>query len=185
MTVPVSSCRLVGAVFGAALLLAPGNLAAQGNAQNNKQVTRHLPSANELARVSTSGSYLAARHAGVQRDAAAAAAYYRAALRNDPKNGELLERAFLAVLADGDIDEAVRLAEQVVALDRNDRIARLVIGVRALKQKKYVIARQNLLQSVRGPITDLAATLLAAWANHGAGDTKGAVDAIDKMQGAD
>src|SRR5439155_27283050 len=49
------------------------------------------------ARTSVSGSYLAARHAGTERDAAAAAAYYRAALRGDPRNNELLTRAFLAV----------------------------------------------------------------------------------------
>ena len=49
-------------------------------------------------------------------------------------------------------------------LDKNDRIARLVLGVRALKQKQYQTARQHLAQSVRGPITDLAATLLSAWA---------------------
>ena len=144
-----------------------------------------MPSAHELARISSSGSYLAARHAGQQRDAGAAAAYYRAALRNDPKNTELLERAFLSVLAEGDVEEAVRLADQVLAQDKNDRIARLVIGVRALKQKKYPLARQNLAQSVRGPITDLAATLLAAWASYGAGDAKGAIEGIDKLQGAD
>src|SRR5262245_43007962 len=51
------------------------------------------------SRTSPSGSYLAARHAGGQRDAAAAASYYRAALRGDPRNNELLGRTFLAVLA--------------------------------------------------------------------------------------
>jgi tetratricopeptide (TPR) repeat protein len=135
--------------------------------------------------MSASGSYLAARHAGVQRDAAAAAAYYRAALRGDPKNSDLLERAFLSELAEGNADEAARLADQVIHFDRSDRIARLVIGLRALKQKKYAAARQNLTQAVRGPITDLAATLLAAWATYGAGDAKGAVELIDKLQGAD
>src|SRR5262249_56194797 len=51
------------------------------------------------AQTSLSGSYLAARHAGDQRDVAAAASYYRAALRGDPRNNELLGRTFLAVLA--------------------------------------------------------------------------------------
>src|SRR5262249_19132175 len=45
-----------------------------------------------FSRTSPSGSYLAARHAGGQRDAAAAASYYRAALRGDPRNNELLRR---------------------------------------------------------------------------------------------
>jgi tetratricopeptide (TPR) repeat protein len=79
----------------------------------------------------------------------------------------------------------VRLAEQVLHHDRNDRVARLVVGVRALKQRKYSSARQNLQQSVRGPITDLAATLLAAWASYGSNDAKGAIESIDKLQGAE
>ena len=177
--------RLAGVLLGAAALCLPATLSAQGTSQNPPQSQSFVPSANELARLSMSGSYLAARHAGTQRDAGAAAAYYRAALRNDPKNNELLQRAFLSVLAEGDVEEATRLAEQVVAIDRNDRIARLVIGVKALKQKKYQAAKQNLAQSVRGPITDLAATLLAAWASQGAGESKAAVESIDKLQGAD
>ena len=160
-------------------------MAAQGAAPDNAQISTYLPSAHELSRLTHVGSYLAARHAGTNRDAGAAAAYYRASLRGDPKNTELLERAFLSVLAEGDVEEAVRLADQVVKLDKNDRIARLVIGVHALKQKKYAVAKQNLTQSIRGPITDLAATLLAAWASYGAGDAKTAIELIDKLQGAD
>ena len=177
--------RLAGVLLGAAALCLPATLSAQGTSQNPPPGRTFVPSANELARLSMSGSYLAARHAGTQRDAAAAAAYYRAALRNDPKNNELLQRAFLSVLAEGDVEEATRLAEQVAAVDRNDRIARLVLGVKALKQKKYQAAKQNLAQSVRGPITDLAATLLAAWATQGAGESKAAIESIDKLQGAD
>jgi tetratricopeptide (TPR) repeat protein len=137
------------------------------------------------ARVSSSGSYLAARHAGGQRDAAAAASYYRAALRNDPRNNELLSRAFLAVLANGEVDEAVKLAERVLQADKNDRIAHLVLGVRSIKQKQYPAARRELAQSVRGPITDLAATLLTAWTQATPSEAKGATDAVDKLQGAD
>jgi len=183
--VPTQFRRLIGVVLGAATLLLPASLAAQGAAPDNAQISTYLPSAHELSRLTTSGSYLAARHAGTNRDAGAAAAYYRASLRGDPKNTELLERAFLSVLAEGDVEEAVRLADQVIKLDKNDRIARLVIGVHALKQKKYAVAKQNLTQSIRGPITDLAATLLAAWVSYGSGDAKTAIESIDKLQGAD
>ena len=182
MIVSTQFRRLAGVALGIAMLSAPVMVSAETSTQ---PPVSSVPSAGELARLSSSGSYLAARHAGVQRDAGAAAAYYRAALRTDPKNGELLQRAFLSVLAEGDVDEAVRLAEQVLALDRNDRIARLVVGVRALKQKKYPLAKQHLAQSVRGPITDLTATLLGAWASYGANDAKGAIEAIDKLQGAE
>jgi tetratricopeptide (TPR) repeat protein len=135
--------------------------------------------------VSASGSFLAAQHASRERDAAAAATFYRSALRNDPKNNELLDRTFLSVLLNGDVEEAVRLADRVLAVDKEDRIARLVLGVRAIKQKQYQVARQQFAQSVRGPITDLAAVLLSAWTQNTAAESKAAVDAIDKLSGPD
>ena len=57
---------------------------------------------------------------------AAAAAYYLNVLKLDPHNPDLLSRTFLSVLSDGDIDEASKLAERLLAIDHTDRIARLV-----------------------------------------------------------
>jgi tetratricopeptide (TPR) repeat protein len=171
VTVSIPYRRLAGVVLAASAFLLPAQAGAQA------------PTPQELARVSPSGSYLAARHAGAQRDAAAAAAYYRAALRNDPRNPELLSRAFLSFVFDGDMEEGIKLADRLLQVDRNDRTARLVIGVRALKQKQYQIARQNLAQSVGGPITDLAAALLAAWTQANATEAKTAIEAIDRLSG--
>ncbi len=137
------------------------------------------------SRVSVSGNYLAARHATVERDASSAAAFYRAALTSDPNNTDLLDRAFIASIAEGNIDEAVKLAERILAKDKTNRVARLVVGVKALAQKQYQAARININQSVRGPITDLVATLLSGWASFGAGDSRGALAAIDKLSGPD
>jgi tetratricopeptide (TPR) repeat protein len=134
-------------------------------------------------RTSIAGDYLAARHASVERDAGAAASFYLAALRADPKNAELLDRAFISTLAGGEIDEAVKLAERIIQVDKANRVARLVLGVRALKHKQYAAAQQNVNQSVRGPITDLVAALLSGWAAMGAGDMKGAAGGIDKLAG--
>jgi tetratricopeptide (TPR) repeat protein len=135
--------------------------------------------------VSTAGSFLAAQHATHDHDAAAASNFYRSALRGDPRNNELLDRTFLSVLLNGDVEEAVRLADRVLQIDKEDRIARLVLGVRAIKQKQYQVARQQLGQSVRGPITDLAATLLAAWTQDTPAEYKAAIDSIDKLSGPD
>jgi tetratricopeptide (TPR) repeat protein len=137
------------------------------------------------SRTSVSGSFLAARHASVERDAAAAASHYRAALRGDPRNSDLLSRAFLAVLANGEVEEAVKLAERVVQADKNDRLARLVLGVRAIKQKQYPAARQQLAQTLRAPVADLAGTLLSAWTQANATEHKAAIDAVDKLVGPD
>src|ERR1700737_2244572 len=142
-----------------------------------------FPTRRDLRSLTMSGSYLAARHASVERDSNSAATFYRSALRTDPKNSELLDRAFISSVADGDIDEAVKLAERILTTDKSNRVARLVIGVRDLKAKKYASAQLNINQSIRGPITDLVATLLSGWASYGAGDSKAAVANIDKLTG--
>ena len=165
-----------------AALAAPGSLLAQ-TPEHTGDNSAQFPSKTDLKGLTTSGSYLAARHASVERDANSAAAFYRSALRTDPKNNELLDRAFISSLADGDIDEAVKLADRILTLDKSNRVARLVVGVRDLKQKKYATAQININQSIRGPITDLVATLLSGWASFGAGDSKAAVANIDKLTG--
>ncbi len=139
----------------------------------------------ELSPENAAGSYLAARHAGAERDAAAAAAYYMDVLKLDPKNPDLLSRTFLSVLTDGDIDQAGKLAERMLEVDHSDKISHLVIGIRELKAKHYGAAKQHFAQSVRGPVTDLTAAMLTAWAQEGAGDAHGAVDAMDKLSGPD
>src|SRR4030088_3200901 len=171
----------IAAVTVAALAV-PGQLAAQ-TPEHTGDSAAQFPRKTDLKALTTSGSYLAARHASGERDAASAAQFYRSALRSDPKNNELLDRAFISSLADGDIDEAVKLADRVLTIDKSNRVARLGVGVRDLKLKKYAAAQVNINQSVRGPITDLVATLLSGWASYGAGDTKTAVANIDKLTG--
>jgi tetratricopeptide (TPR) repeat protein len=171
----------IAAIAFTALAL-PGSVSAQ-TPEHPADNSVQFPSSRDLKMLTTSGSYLAARHASVERDASSAATFYRSALRSDPKNNELLDRAFISSLADGDIDEAVKLADRILVVDKSNRVARLVIGVRDLKQKRYASAQTNINQSIRGPITDLVATLLSGWASYGAGDTKSAVANIDKLTG--
>jgi tetratricopeptide (TPR) repeat protein len=165
------------AVIGAVAVMSVLTLSSASAAQ--------APSEQDVLRDNAAGNYLAARHAGVERDSGAAAGYYLNVLKTDPKNPDLLSRAFLSVLTDGDIDQAGKLAEKLLAVDHSDRIARLVLGVRALKQKQYSLARQDFAQSVHGPVTDLMASLLAAWARYGSGDAHGAVDDMDRLTGPD
>jgi tetratricopeptide (TPR) repeat protein len=164
---------IAGSALAAILAAAPIELSAKP------------PSPKDLSGLTASGAYLAARHAGRMRDAAAAAEYYRAALARDPKNDDLLDRAFLSLVIDGNIPEAVKFAERVVHADKNDRVARLVLGVHALKEKHYGTARRDLGHSVRGPITDLTGTLLTAWSEYGSGDVRAAVASIDRLRGPD
>ena len=116
----------LAAVAIAALLL-PGTVWAQ-TPEHPTDSAAPFPSVHDMKNLTTSGSYLAARHASVERDAASAAAFYRSALRSDPKNNELLDRAFISSVAEGDIEEAVKLADRILAVDKSNRVARLVVG---------------------------------------------------------
>jgi tetratricopeptide (TPR) repeat protein len=170
--VPILNRRPLTAIAAALLFWAvPHALAAQ------------QPAGHDQTRFTPAGSYLAARQANLDRDADAAATYFRSALRADQRNPELLEQAFFSVLAGGDIEEAARLGDRLVQLDRANRNAHLVLGVRALKQKQYKDARAHLGQAMHGPVNDLTGTLLSAWAAYGANDARGAVDTIDKLNG--
>src|SRR5947209_6049688 len=174
--------RWTVAALALAALTAPGAVCAQ-TPDHPSDNSAQFPTRNDLRSLTTSGSYLAARHASVERDANSASAFYLSALRSDPKNNELLDRAFISSVADGDIDEAVKLAERILTIDKTNRVARLVVGVHDLKFKKYATAQTNIDQSIRGPITDLVATLLSGWAAYGAGDSNSAVATIDKLAG--
>ena len=133
------------AAFAFTVLAVPGSLSAQ-TPDHPSDNSAQFPSSRDLKSLTTSGSYLAARHASVERDSNSAATFYRSALRSDPKNNELLDRAFISSLADGDIDEAVKLADRVLTIDKSNRVARLVVGVRDLKLKKYAAAQANINQ---------------------------------------
>jgi tetratricopeptide (TPR) repeat protein len=128
---------------------------------------------------------LAARIAGQARDMDAAAAYYRGALRADPRNPELVERTFLVVLATGNVEDSLPLAERLIGFERSHRIARLALAARAIKRGQFATARTHLSLSVRGPIADLTATLMTAWTLTAPAEFKNAVASIDRLQGPD
>lgn len=164
---------IVGTVLTVLLAAAPIEVSAQPNP------------ADDGSGMTAAGSYLAARHASQMRDAVKAAEYYRDALKRDPKNLDLLNRVFLSLVIGGEIKSSVHFAERVVRADKNDRISRLVLGVHALKEKRYRTARHDLTRSVRGPITDLTGTLLAAWSLEGEHRSRSAVKLIDRLSGPD
>jgi len=130
-----------------------------------------------------SGAFLAAMSAQGQHDMRAAAGFYRDLLRADPGNRPVLERAFIAELADGNLPEAFRLAEQVTAREGANPLAYATLAVRALKNRQYQSARTLLGRASggRGRTTDLTVALLTAWAHVGSGDLKKALEIVDRF----
>ncbi len=128
------------------------------------------------------GNFLAALSAESRKDAAAAAHFYREALRADPRNVELQERAFIAAVQDGSMADAFRLAERVVQRDPNNALAHLTLGVRALRNRQFQTARASFQKAGgRGRNADINAALLVAWTHVGSGDLKRALETIDRF----
>ncbi|MCJ2035129.1 tetratricopeptide repeat protein [Methylobacterium sp. J-068] len=132
---------------------------------------------------SLEGNFLSAYIAGASKDTAAAASFYREAVKADPRNAELLERAFVSLLADGALPDAFRAAERLTSRDGSNGLAQLALGVRQIKAGQFAQARQNFARSGRGAAADLTGTLLTAWAFAGANDGKRALDTINKLKG--
>jgi tetratricopeptide (TPR) repeat protein len=168
---------------GRSSVLLPLFLLAAAPATARQTVTAEMPSSVYMAAESLEGNFLSAYIAGVSRDTEAAALFYREALREDPRNPDLLERAFLALLADGDLNAAARAAERVASRMPGNGLAQLTLGVRAFKNKQFATARTFLAPGGRGRAADLTATLLSAWSWAGSKEGKRALDTVGGIKG--
>jgi tetratricopeptide (TPR) repeat protein len=168
----------VGAAFGA---LSFGNHGFIGKGMAHARDSLSIATPFEVG-ASASGNYLAAIVAGAERDTLAASTFFREALRDDPRNRELTERAFVAALANGNMPEAFALASRVTAFDKDNGLANLALGVEAIKARKYAKARAAFAKGGLDRKHDITSTLLTAWAYAGAGDIKKALQTADKLK---
>ena len=128
------------------------------------------------------GNYLSALIASADRDTPAAEVYYREALRVDPRNPDLLERAFAAALSNGDEVSASSLGERLLGRDPNNNLARLAMAVRDIEQGQFSPARAHLAGADAMRVRDVTAALLTAWCYAGQSDLRRALDALDRIR---
>jgi tetratricopeptide (TPR) repeat protein len=130
---------------------------------------------------SPAGNYLSARVAEAEHDTLAASTFLRESLRSDPNNSELIQRAFVAALANGDMPDAFALAQKLVARDSHNSSARLTLAVRDFKAKSFAAARNQLNAGVAVAQRDLTTVLLTAWSYVGSGEIKKGLALVDTM----
>ena len=128
-----------------------------------------------------SGNYLAALVAGLSSDTSAAAQFYAESLKFDPHSADLAERAFVTMLAEGNMTEAVRMAQTVSRKNPNNGIVQLIMAVGAIRDGQFNTAKSALKRSGSKQNSDLTASLLTAWSLAGAGNSKKALETIEKM----
>lgn len=108
------------------------------------------------------GNYLAGSYAQKIEDRAAQQKYFTEAFLQQPDDVRIGRRAIVSAIEMGDMDAAVKLAEQVIKSDKTESMARAVLGVNAYRQGrdrralKYFSGKSNdvtislMMQLVRG-----------------------------------
>jgi tetratricopeptide (TPR) repeat protein len=130
-----------------------------------------------------SGSYLSGRLAGQTNDLGNAAAFFGEALVVDPGNPFLLDRTFVLKLANGDLADALELAERLKTEQSDHFVAGLMLAVEDMRAGRFTAAGDKLANGGRGPLAELASGLVSAWALAGKGETDKALELVSRLKG--
>lgn len=160
-----------------ALVLAAGLLALPASAERGSQ--SHVPAR------SLSGAFLAAETARAENDFAAAVQYYREATSYDPDNSALQQELLLALVTNGDFDAALPVAEKLKEVPQIERVSRVVLGIKAFRDREYLMADSALQLTYQSDLERLLTTVMRGWARFGAGETSNAIDMLDRLEGPD
>lgn len=131
------------------------------------------------------GSYLAGRVARTDNDIGSAAAFYEAALARDPDNAVLLGQTFEMEATEGNWNEAQVLAQRLLKMSPDHRMARMFLGLKAFKEGRAAEAEDHFKATAVNPIGELTANVARAWLKQSEGKTKDALDLLDQPKQPD
>jgi tetratricopeptide (TPR) repeat protein len=180
--------------LGRAVALALGCLVAACTSQPSPgpaaAARNPVPSADEPAipTASAYGSYLAGSLAQREHAYGAAADYLERSLQQDPDNTELMRRAFLLRLGEGEMKRADELARRLAVVDPRSGLPALVLVVEQVKAGDDAGAAMSADHLPQDGLLRFSAPLVVAWTKAGQHDEKGALAALnrfDSMRGFD
>ncbi|MCK5748826.1 MAG: tetratricopeptide repeat protein, partial [Oricola sp.] len=111
--------------------------------------------------------------------------YYTEALRYDPDNPGLQQELLLALVTNGEFDKALPIAEELKEEPQIERISRIVLGIDAIRARRYLKADGSLILTFEGDLERLLTTVMRAWARFGNNETDSALDMLSKLEGPD
>lgn len=135
----------------------------------------------DVAGPSRWGAFLSGREAGVDRRYDLAAQYFLEALESDWDNPMLVERAFLTLIAAGEISRGKALAQRLVELDPGHELANIVLGAVDLAEGRLGPAADRLAKLDTSTLLGISANVLAAWAMIGDGRADEALDLVGSI----
>jgi tetratricopeptide (TPR) repeat protein len=134
-----------------------------------------------MFRTSVTGAYMAGQQALHDLRTDEAARYFYQAAQGDWDNPVLVERAFIAFAADGQIGQASSTAKHLLELDPDNELAELVVATEALKERRYGASEQMLGAIGQDSFTGITAGILRAWALVGDSRKDEADAELDKL----
>lgn len=128
------------------------------------------------------GNFLAARHAREMNDNTAAANYYLRALRDDPGSSLLAQGAFVALIADGRVPEAVTLVPALRQLNPGEYLPRMTQASAMMLARDYDGVLKLVAEGPNGGIHAAFNPLLAAFAHAGKGESDQAIASLQRLE---
>ena len=113
------------------------------------------------------GAYLAGRVAHLRKNFNTAADYYIQALKEDPKNKELLSRIYIILASEGRVDEAAHYAQQSLQKGDKNNITYIIISVNDIKQQQYSKAIKTINKLDGAVYKEFITPLITSWAYVG------------------
>ncbi|WP_185985194.1 tetratricopeptide repeat protein [Aureimonas mangrovi] len=129
------------------------------------------------------GAYLAAKAAQAEGALDAAGIYFDKALEIDPESTTLRQEAMFAYLAEGRFDDGVALARDLADDPDAGKVARLALGIAALRDGRASEAIERLAIEEPSELDQLLIGHLAAWAEAGDGRVSDAMQRVDEING--
>ncbi|MCV0395397.1 MAG: tetratricopeptide repeat protein [Rhizobiaceae bacterium] len=132
---------------------------------------------------SFSGAVLAARIAESDNDLASAIAYYRRALTFNDDDQAIQQGLMLALIANGEFEAALPLADRLKEVPEVERFSRLALGIDAIRKGDYSQAGIYMQIALASDLDRLIGGLVSAWAKFGGGDVEGALAEVGQLNG--
>ena len=163
----------------AVLALIAGTFAVPAMAQNKQP--QSLADMLSMFSPSATGSYLAGQQALGELRTEEAARYFMLAAQADWDNPILVERAFVAFAADGQIGQAASTAKHLLELQPGNELAQLVVATEALKERRYPAAESMMAKMGQDSFTAITGAILRAWALVGENKALDAEKVLDSL----
>ncbi|WP_341911410.1 tetratricopeptide repeat protein [Ferrovibrio terrae] len=182
MTDKASRDRSISRPFRTLLLAAAALLPLAACGGQNSMMSGASSSRGAYRLDSPYGNFLAARHAREMNDNTNAANYYLRALREDPNSALLAQGAFIALIADGRVGEAVTLTPALRQVNPSEYLPRMTQASALMLARDYDAVLRLVAEGPTGGIHAAFNPLLAAFAHAGNGNADQAMANLQRLE---